>query len=400
MSRPTKPARLWLEPTRRRPNGTIRPAAWCVLDRGRKYSTGHAETDRVGAEAAFERYLAQKRLGEITEQPDRGTNPAEVYVADALALYASEQIEPRLTPQRTREFRAKIANLGAGLGTLTLAQLDGSACIRYARARRADAAARRELEDLRAAVAFYCRRKRIPNPTEIVLPERGDARERWLSREEAARLLRAAWRKRQTWKGQPSERATGRHVARFVLVALYTGSRAGAICAAGFERVIGRSYIDIDAGIFYRARLGARKTNKRQPPVHLPPRLLAHIRRWHRLGISNSAVVEWNGKPVQRINKAFRSARTFAGLDAGVVPHTLRHTCGTWIARSGTASRDDAAAFLGVSRDVFDRVYGHHCPDYQREAVASFSFKRVANDCERNPVNKRAQNGDRIAKNR
>src|SRR5215470_4668377 len=240
MSRPIKPARLWLELARRRPNGAIRPAAWVILDRGRKYSTGRAEADRVGAEAAFERYLAQKRLGEITEQPDHGTDAAEVYVADALALYASEQIEPRLTPQRTREFRAKIANLGAGLGTLTLAQLDGSACIRYARARRADAAARRELEDLRAAVAFYCRRKRIPNPTEIVLPERGDARERWLSREEAARLLRAAWRKRQTWKGQPSDRATGKHVARFILVALYTGTRAGAICAAGFERVIGR----------------------------------------------------------------------------------------------------------------------------------------------------------------
>ena len=321
MSRPIKPARLWLELARRRPNGAIRPAAWVILDRGRKYSTGRAEADRVGAEAAFERYLAQKRLGEITEQPDHGTDAAEVYVADALTLYASEQIEPRLTPQRTREFRAKVANLGNHLGTLTLAQLNGSACVRYARARRADAAARRELEDPRAAVAFYCRRKRIPNPAEIVLPERGDARERWLSRQEAARLLRAAWRMRQTWKGQVSDRATGKHVARFILVALYTGSRAGAICAAGFERVIGRSYIDLDAGIFYRARLGARKTNKRQPPVHLPSRLLAHIRRWRRLGISTSAVVEWNGKPIQRINKAFRSARKLQTPNR----HRLRH---------------------------------------------------------------------------
>jgi len=78
----------------------------------------------------------------------------------------------------------------------------------------------------------------------------------------------------------------------------------------------------------------------------------------------------------------------------------LRHTCGTWIASSGTASRDDAAAYLGVSRDVFDRVYGHHCPDYQEATVASFSFKRVANDCERNPVNKRAQTLNKIAKDR
>jgi integrase len=399
MSRPIKPARLWLEPARRRENGTIRPAVWVILDRGSKRSTGCPAADRVGAEAAFERYLATKRLGEIIE-PDRGTDPAETFIADCLTLYALEKIKPRLTPQRTREFEAKVANLGRHLGTLTLTQIDAAVCAQYSRDRRANAAARRELEDLRAAIAYYCKRKRIPNPAEIVLPERGDARDRWLSRREAARLLWAAWRMRQSWKGQPSDRATGKHVARFILVALYTGTRAGAICAAGFERAIGRAYIDLDAGIFYRAALGARKTNKRQPPVHLPPRLLAHIRRWHHLGIAKSAVVEWNGKQVQRINKAFRSARALARLDTGVVPHTLRHTCGTWIASSGTASRDDAAAYLGVSRDVFDRVYGHHCPDYQEAAVASFLFKRVANDCERNPVNKRAQTGDKIAKDR
>jgi hypothetical protein len=116
MPRPIKPARLWLEPARRRSIGTIRPAAWCILDRGRKYSTGCAEADRVGAEAAFEHYLAEKRLGEILEQPDCGTDPAAVYVADALTLYATEKIKPRLTPQRTREFEAKVANLGGHLG--------------------------------------------------------------------------------------------------------------------------------------------------------------------------------------------------------------------------------------------------------------------------------------------
>jgi hypothetical protein len=241
MSRPIKPARLWLEPTRRRATGTIRPAVWVILDRGTKRSTGCAADDRVGAEAVFERYLAEKRLGEITEQPDRGTDPAAVYVADALALYAAEKMKPRLTPQRTREFEAKVANLGGHLGALTLNQLDAAVCTRYTRTRGTDAAARRELEDLRAAVTYYCKRKRIPNPAEIVLPERGDARDRWLSREEAAKLIWAAWRMRQTWKGQPSYRATGKHIARFILVALYTGTRAGAICAAGFERVIGRS---------------------------------------------------------------------------------------------------------------------------------------------------------------
>jgi hypothetical protein len=105
------------------------------------------------------------------------------------------------------------------LGTFSLNQLDAAVCGQYTRARRADAATRRELEDLRAAVGYYCKRKRILNPAEIVLPERGDARDRWLSREEAAKLVWAAWRLRQNWKGQLSDRTTG-HVARFILMAL------------------------------------------------------------------------------------------------------------------------------------------------------------------------------------
>ena len=38
--------------------------------------------------------------------------------------------------------------------------------------------------------------------------------------------------------------------------------------------------------MFHRRALGARETKKRQPPVRLPDRLLAHLRRWQRLGIA------------------------------------------------------------------------------------------------------------------
>ena len=57
-----------------------------------------------------------------------------------------------------------------------------------------------------------------------------------------------------------------------------------------------------------------RKTKKRQPTIRMPPRLLAHDRRWTRLRIANEFLIEWQGEPVKRINKAFRSARKAAGL--------------------------------------------------------------------------------------
>ena len=59
----------------------------------------------------------------------------------------------------------------------------------------------------------------------IVLPERGMARERWLSRQEAARLILAAWRYREVQNGQPTGRRSRQHIAKFLLAAFYTTSR-------------------------------------------------------------------------------------------------------------------------------------------------------------------------------
>ena len=81
------------------------------------------------------------------------------------------------------------------------------------------------------------------------------------------------------------------------------------------DAAIGRGHVDLERGVFYRRAEGARETKKRQPPVRLPDRLLAHLRRWERLGIAKQAVVEWNGKPVRSVRKAFAAAVQAAGLD-------------------------------------------------------------------------------------
>ena len=63
----------------------------------------------------------------------------------------------------------------------------------------------------------------------VVLPERPVGRQRWLTRSEAAKMLISAWRFQATQNGKPTGRRTRRHVARFILVALYSGTRAGAV---------------------------------------------------------------------------------------------------------------------------------------------------------------------------
>jgi integrase len=121
----------------------------------------------------------------------------------------------------------------------------------------------------------------------------------------------------------------------------------------------------------------------RQPPVKLPPRLLAHLRRWARLGLSRKAVVEWNGKPVASVRRAFQAAARAAALGSEVTPHVLRHTCATWLMRSGV-NLWHAAGFLGMTVQQLEATYGHHHPDYQRQAMGALGGQYGA----RNPVNK------------
>ena len=211
------------------------------------------------------------------------------------------------------------------------------------------AAARRELEDLRAAINYHRRENLHDKIVSVVLPNERLPRDRWLTRSEAARLVKAAWHYREVQKGYPTGRRSRQHIARFILVALYTGTRASAVCGAAFERVSGGGYVDLDRGVFYRHPAGKRETKKRQPPVPLPPQLLAHLRRWKRQG--QRFAVEWNGNPVKSIRKAFASVVQEAGLGDDVIPHTLRHTAATWLMQAGT-DMWQAAGFLGMTVDV------------------------------------------------
>jgi len=367
MPRHSKGARLWLQPARRDDHGRIiEQAVWCIRDGGGlKRSTGFGQGEAAEAERALADYIAAK----YSAPRISNRNPAACKVADVVAIYAEEVAHKHGRPQETA---ARLGRILDFFGETMLADISRKACDAYVRQRGAQAAARRELEDLRAAIRHHWEAGLCAALTPVALPDRGQARERWLTRNEAARLLWAAWRLRQRWRDRPSDRTTAQHVARFILVGLYTGTRAGAVCGAALLPTIGRGYVDLDIGVFYRRAAGAKETKKRQPPVRLPPRLLAHLRRWQRRRLALRSVIEWNGEPVRRINKAFRSVRQAAGLGPDVVPHTLRHTAITWQAQLGVPVHE-ICGFFGITPDMFNRVYGHHHPDYQANAVNALS---------------------------
>jgi integrase len=254
--------------------------------------------------------------------------------------------------------------------------------------------ARRELEDLRSAINHHRTEGLCSEVVGVALPEKSDPREDFLTRSEAARLMWAAWRARQKIGTGVTDRDVGRHLARFILVGVYTGTRHGAICSAALIPAVGRGYVDTDNGVFYRRRQGSRVTKKRQPPVRLPARLLAHLRRWKRLGIARYAVVEWNGSPVASVRKSFQSAVRSAGIDRHITPHICRHTAATWAMQQG-ADLWDAAGYLGMSPEVLERVYGHHHPDFQQDVAERMSGQNR----DRKTVNKRASGTMNVTKN-
>ncbi|MCJ2132220.1 tyrosine-type recombinase/integrase [Methylobacterium sp. E-045] len=386
MSRPSKGARLYAQAERRDPRTgeLLERAIWVIRDGGTKRSTGVPVTDDrrapPEAEQAFSRYLAEKHT-----PPREGHRPlAAIPLADVINIYltdcADRQARPKEVAQRARA-------LLTFWGTKSLAQVNGDSCRAYVE----EGGTRRQLEDLRAAIEHHLSEGYHREIVRVVLPEKGQSRERWLTRAEAARLVWAAYRYREIQKGHETDKRTRRHVARFILIALYTGTRAGAICAASFTPTEGRGWINLDTGVFYRRPSGERETNKRKAPVRLPDGLLAHLRRWHRKGLCRNHPVEWQGRPVKDVDKAFRHARADAGLSDDVTPHVLKHTAVTWAMHHGV-SKEEAASFFSTTVDTIERVYWHHHPDFQREAAKRMG-RRPRQKPDRNDRNDREQAG-------
>jgi integrase len=364
MSRRAEGARLYLEAARVR-RGKVEPARYIIRDGEFRRRLPFTEAQVKQAQQALAEYILDKR----DTRTKRNCDPASFQVADALTTYLDDIIGEIENEARKREAQRRIERLNEGFRGKMVADVNKATVTAYTKSRGKVAAARRELEDLRAAINYAHESGYLSAVVKFPLPEKSLPRTRWLTRQEAARLVRTAWRMRQKWNGATTDRATGHHLVRFILVALYTGTRSGAICGASVVPAIGRGRIDLDEGTFIRRPSGAKinRKNKNANPVRLNPRLLAHLRRWHRMGLMKTAVVEWNGEPVKRIKKAFATACRLAGLE-GVTPHTLRHTATTWLLQRGVI-KDEVAGYVGMSRAVLESTYGHHSPSHQHEAV-------------------------------
>ncbi len=334
---------------------------WYIRDTGHPDRSTGCER-REDAEKALAAYIATK--GRDTS----ANEPGSVTVGDVLALYAEEYAPTVADPAR---IGYAIDALLPFWAALKVSHVKGETCRRYLKQRKkvtkrdkftgeaieyvpvSPATARRELGTLQAAINYCHQEGYLTGAPVVTLPEKTDPKDRWLTRSEAARLLWAAYRGHKAG-----------HLARFILIGLYTGTRKDAISRMGFSPNTRGGWFDLDRGIMFRKSDDERATNKRRTPAPIPRQLLSHLRRWQ----ADGAVwaVEYNGRPVADVKRAFAKATSDAGL-LDVTPHTLKHTAITWAMQNG-ATTWEAAGFFATSQETIEKVYGHHSPAFMETA--------------------------------
>lgn len=206
--------------------------------------------------------------------------------------------------------------------------------------------ARIELEYLRACLSLKYGR----GTNQIWVPPQGAPRDRYLTREDFGRLL---------------EHVQTPHVRLFIVLAVTTGARMGAILELTWDQV------DFKHGTINFNAEEREQTNKRRPVVPMNSRAREALQEAARGALTNY-VIEWDGKPVQSIKKAIRKAAERSGVECS--PHVFRHTAAVWMAQADVAMQK-IAQFLGhTSTRVTERTYARYSPGFMRDAADALDW--------------------------
>lgn len=414
--RKAKPPRLWFRED---------DETWIILDRGRQIRTGCSRDDIDGAAKGLEVYIGERHTSTVG-----ATDPSALAIADVLTAYEIAKRPKEKSDQRAWAqhdlLLIRLLDLNNFFGDKTVSAIKAQLCrdfvdwstgtpndnnkaagIAPRESMVSNQTARRRLEDLRAAVNAYHAEHTLSFVPRVTLPAKTEGRQRWLTRNEAARLLGAAlgyvWDgEKKTWK-----RANGRLVrrerwiinrrrpaARFILVGLYSARREETIRRTQWLATTTHPWMNLDAMIYQGRGTEERKTKKRRPPAKIANRLRPHLVRWRKIDANRSAelraagimktgeeirfvVTRMNdGRPLAgKIRSAWEGILEDAGLGEDVVRHSLRHTAATWLMQQGT-DRWQAAGWLGMTLEQLENGYGHHHPDFQEEAAEAFGRRR------------------------
>lgn len=314
---------------------------WSEGRRSRRFST--KTTDKIAARKVLARFAAAEDA------------PPETFtVRDLCDAYLKDREEdPHV--HYPKAIRNSLNHIKAHFGDLPPSMVSPMTVKAYTAQRRklvADSTISKELRFLRQALKYGVRNSWMTVEPAVAIPGESEPRDRFLTREEFARLY---------------FHASPLHLRVFLALAISTAARGKHILSLKWDRV------DFQRG-FVRYRKGA-SANKRTAPIPMNAPLRAVLAKAFEARGPSGYVVEWEGEAVKSVRTAYERACRRAGLD-DAHRHDLRRTAASWAVEAGTPI-EQVAQMLSDTVETTRKHYAQFGPEYLRGAVNSIAGERA-----------------------
>jgi integrase len=216
---------------------------------------------------------------------------------------------------------------------------------------------------LLSAAMNYARREwgwQLPNITSGCRQKEPEGIVRWITREEADALVKAA-----------SRDSRADHLADFIVLALHTGCRMGELLHLEWSRV------DLHKKMFLLEAIHTKTAKRRSVPLNLSA--YAAILGRARFRAEHCPNTPWvfchpDGKRLQSLKGAFATACKRAQIKHFRI-HDLRHTCAAWLVTAGVPLAE-VRDLLGHKSVQQTERYAHLAPENVRSAVSKLDESR------------------------
>ena len=274
-------------------------------------------------------------------------------------------------PQRLKDAWKKLEPFW---GALRPDQISRELCKAYTAKRKKDrvrtATIRKEIATLRSAVNYT----KPVGKQQIWMPPKPRPKDLWLRRDGARAFL-------EVCECTP-------HLHLFVLLALSTAARKGALFDLQWDQVnFERNQINLETrhsevgddedGLGWGKDDSIARKGRAIVPMHesLRAEMLKHVK-----ARTTNYVIEFGGKPIKSIKRAFNRAKADMARKTGepewekLTPHVLRHTAAVWMAEAGI-SMEIIAQFLGhTDPQITAQTYARFAPDHLKKAAQALDL--------------------------
>jgi site-specific recombinase XerD len=324
------------------------PVWWMSFSyQGRQVRRSTGTSDRRLAEAILGKVKVQIVEGRYFERREEQTRT----FAEMMERYETEHV-PKLASQRA--IRGYLRRLRPVFGHLTLAEITPQRIVAYKQQRYRDGVApatiNRELATMKHAFNLaireweWCRENPV---SRVSMEKEASPRDRWLTREEEARLLEAS----PPWLNE------------LVLFGLHTGMRLGEMLALTWRGVdLFRNTVTV-----FRSKNGRRRTIPLNQTARALLKAKAKVRALHTEHVFQSEA--HTPLDPNNVRRAFRRAVEQAEIEE-LHFHDLRHTFATRLVQAGV-DLYKVQCLLGHQSPVMTQRYAHHSPESLRDGVAT-----------------------------